>query len=120
MSGWTWRRLGRALVAPVAVVALASCGGGSSSDADSSAGSGGEGATEYPADVRDNFLTSCTSSAASASGGDAADFEDLCLCVLEAIEADMTIDEFTEAEQAMLAGEASGLDMQALVEDCRG
>ena len=115
---------------PLMVMGVAGCGGGSTSDAGAgeasetsavSETSAAVGAgVEFPAEVRQNFLSNCTASAAATSGGDEAAFEDLCLCVLEQIESDMTFDEFAEAEQAMVAGEDSGLDMQALVGQCAG
>ena len=126
MNGWKRRRRSAVLGAVVVMLMATSCGGGSSdagngdgASATAAAASGGAGAgAAYPAEVRSNFLNSCTSSAASASGDDPAAFEDLCLCVLEAIEADMTLEQFTAAEQAMMSGEASKIDMRTLIQGC--
>ena len=74
----------------------------------------------YPSDVRDNFLTSCVSNAALSGGGEEADYEDTCGCLLNEIEARFTFEEFTAAEEAMSAGEASGIDMEEIGKLCAG
>jgi len=74
----------------------------------------------YPSDVRDNFLASCVANAALSGGGEEADYEDVCGCLLDEIEARFTVEEFAAAETAMAAGEASGIDMEELGKLCVG
>ena len=44
--------------------------------------------------------------------------EDYCQCLLESLEASMSIDEFLEAEQAMMRGEATDLNLAELAAEC--
>ena len=44
--------------------------------------------------------------------------EDFCQCALEILEASMSVDDFLEAEQAMMRGEASNIDMVKLAAEC--
>jgi hypothetical protein len=63
-------------ICAIAVFALSSCGGG-------------DGTQTYPADVRENFLSSCQNGGGSASE---------CDCMLEEIQKTMDLDEFTKYE----------------------
>ena len=70
-----------------AFVALAvACGGGD--------GDGGD--RNYPDQVRNNYMTSCTR-----SGGT----QEQCRCTLEAVEAKYNLDEFTQLEQDIAKGQ---------------
>jgi hypothetical protein len=66
----------------------------------------------YPSDVRSTFKTNCQISAAASSGLSRSAFTDICECLLRALEQDYSFEEFTKAEQDMLAGRASGIDME--------
>ena len=99
------------------VAVVASCGSGGSSTETKGADSE---SVAYPADVRDAFLTNCESSAASASGGEDADYEDTCRCLLDEIEARFSYEEFAAAEEALVAGEASDLNFEELGKLCTG
>lgn len=44
--------------------------------------------------------------------------EDYCQCFLESLEASVSIDEFIEAEQAMMRGEATNINLEALAAEC--
>jgi hypothetical protein len=44
--------------------------------------------------------------------------EDYCQCVLENLEASMSLEEMLEAEQAMMAGENSNLNIETLAAAC--
>jgi len=101
----------------VFVAVMAGCGSSSSSTAEDSADSE---SAAYPSDVRDNFLTSCVANAALTGGGEEADYEDVCGCLLDEIEARFTVEEFAASEKAMAAGEASGIDMEELGKLCVG
>ena len=74
----------------------------------------------YPSDVRDAFLTSCVTNAALSGSGEEADYKDFCGCLFKEIEARFTFEEFTAAEEAMLAGEGSGIDMEEIGKSCAG
>jgi hypothetical protein len=101
----------------VFVAVMAGCGSSSSSTEENSADSE---SAAYPSDVRDNFLTSCVQNAALSGGGEEADYEDVCGCLLDEIEARFTVEEFAAAEEAMAAGEASNIDFDALGRLCVG
>lgn len=101
----------------VFVAAMAGCGGGGSSTSEVSEDSE---SVAFPSDVRDNFLTSCVSNAALSGGGEEADYEDTCGCLLNEIEARFSFEEFAAAEEAMAAGEASGIDMEEIGKLCAG
>lgn len=104
-------------VSVVFVAVMAGCGSSSSSTEKVSEDNE---SVVYPSDVRDNFLTSCVSNAALSGGGEEADYEDVCGCLLDEIEARFTVEEFAAAEKAMAAGEASGIDMEELGKLCAG
>lgn len=47
-----------------------------------------------------------------------ADFIDLCECTLEEIEDRYSLADFLEAEQAMVSGTASGIDLEEIAKSC--
>ena len=74
----------------------------------------------YPSEVRNNFLRTCVTNAALSGGGEEADYNDVCGCLFNEIEARFTFEEFTAAEEAMTAGEGSGIDMVEIGKSCVG
>lgn len=99
-------------VCVVLALALAGCGGSSSDDGDASPN-----VASWPEEIRDNFSAACVVGA-EASGADSGEAEDYCACVLSELESRYTAEEFAEAEQKMLNGEATDLDMLELGEIC--
>ena len=96
----------------VLALALAGCGGSSGDDGDASPD-----IASWPEEIRDNFSAACVVGA-EASGADSGEAEDYCACVLSELESRYTAEEFAEAEQKMLNGEATDLDMLELGEIC--
>ena len=74
--------------------------------------------TSFPAAVQSTFLKSCVANAALSGGGEEADYEDICGCALDEIQARYSLEEFTAAEKAMASGEASNIDMEAIGKLC--
>jgi hypothetical protein len=70
----------------------------------------------FPSEYRSNFLSSCAINAEQFLTVSAA--ADYCQCVLESVEASMSVDEFLKAEQSMLDGEASNIDIEKLSSGC--
>ena len=89
-------------------VATAACG---SSDSGSSSD------RSWPSEVKDNFLTSCEVNAEMA-GASSSFSSSYCKCVLQKLEDTMTADEFAEAEQKMMRGQDSGVDLESLAAQC--
>jgi hypothetical protein len=87
------------------VLAIVSCSNSKSSSSE-----------RYPSEYRDNFLSSCELNAESYMTVGAA--RDYCECVLGNLEASMSLEEMLKAEQAMMAGESSNLDMEELASGC--
>ena len=97
--------LKKMLLLSVLSVAIVSC---SASNSGSS--------KRYPSEVRTNFLHSCELGAGT--NMTVSEAEDFCQCALEILEASMSVDDFLEAEQAMMRGEASNIDMVKLAAEC--
>ncbi len=101
-----------ALVAIVCILAITFLGRSASSkfvavepiESSSSSGSG----RDYPAQLRSNFLSSCSNYAPASA----------CSCALEKIEQEYTIDEFIEAEQDYLRTGVLPSDMMAAMVNC--
>ena len=106
--------LKKLLLLSVLSVAIVSCSGSNigSSDSDSNSGS----SERYPSEVRVNFISNCELT--SGTSMTVSESEDYCQCLLESLEASMSIDEFLEAEQAMMRGEASNLNLVELAAEC--
>jgi len=99
-----------ALVAIVCIVAITFLGRSASSKfvaADPIETSSGSG-RDYPAQVRSNFLSSCTVSAPAAA----------CSCALERIEQAYTFDDFIDAEQEYRRTGVLPADMTAAMTAC--
>jgi hypothetical protein len=105
----------------VSLLTFNACGGSSNSDGESSSDQESSVAgDEYPEEVRSAYLESCVSSATDASLTDeeVAMIEDLCGCTLEVIEDEISYAEFVEAEEDILSGNASGIDLEAIAASC--
>ncbi|HEX2030203.1 MAG TPA: hypothetical protein VHL78_02215 [Actinomycetota bacterium] len=83
----------RAAVAGAVVVVMAACGGG---------GAG----TDYPAEVTDNFLASCTRAGTT---------EAVCQCALDKLEDKYSIEEFTQEAVRLQQGQPSDEFSQDIV-----
>jgi hypothetical protein len=108
--------LKKLLLLSVLSVAIVSCSGSNigSSDSDSDSNSGSS--ERYPSEVRVNFISNCELT--SGTSMTVSESEDYCQCLLESLEASMSIDEFLEAEQAMMRGEATDLNLVELAAEC--
>ena len=108
--------LKKLLLLSVLSVAIVSCSGSNigSSDSDSDSNSGSS--ERYPSEVRVNFISNCELT--SGTSMTVSESEDYCQCLLESLEASMSIDEFLEAEQAMMRGEATDLNLAELAAEC--
>jgi hypothetical protein len=92
------------------------CGGGG--DTSSSKVNEDNESDAYPTEVRNNFLRTCVTNAALSGGGEEADYENICGCLFNEVEARFTFEEFTAAEEAMTSGEGSGIDMEEIGKSC--
>ena len=106
--------LKKLLLLSVLSVAIVSCSGSNigSSDSDSNSGS----SERYPSEVRVNFISNCELT--SGTYMTVSESEDYCQCLLESLEASVSIDEFIEAEQAMMRGEATNINLEELAAEC--
>ena len=108
--------LKKLLLLSVLSVAIVSCSGSNigSSDSDSDSNSGSS--ERYPSEVRVNFISNCELT--SGTSMTVSESEDYCQCLLESLEASVSIDEFIEAEQAMMRGEATNINLEELAAEC--
>ena len=106
--------LKKLLLLSVLSVAIVSCSGSNigSSDSDSNSGS----SERYPSEVRANIISNCELTAGTYVT--VSEAEDYCQCVVEILEASMSVDDFLEAEQAMMRGEASNLNLEEIAAEC--
>ena len=72
----------------------------------------------FPALVKENFMASCKSNAAATSGLPEENFQEICGCVLGELESRYSLADFLTAEQDILAGRPSDLDIDALAIQC--
>ena len=108
--------LKKLLLLSVLSVAIVSCSGSNigSSDSDSDSNSGSS--ERYPSEVRANIISNCELTAGTYVT--VSEAEDYCQCVVEILEASMSVDDFLEAEQAMMRGEATDLTLAELAAEC--
>jgi hypothetical protein len=106
--------LKKMLLLSVFSVAIVSCSGSNSGSSDSGSNSGSS--ERYPSEVRVNFISNCELT--SGTYMTVSESEDYCQCLLESLEASVSIDEFIEAEQAMMSGEASNINLEELAAEC--
>ena len=106
--------LKKMLLLSVLSVAIVSCSGSNSGSSDS--GSNGGSSERYPSEVRANFISNCELT--SGTYMTVSESEDYCQCLLESLEASVSIDEFIEAEQAMMRGEATNINLEEFAAEC--
>jgi hypothetical protein len=106
--------LKKMLLFSVLSVAIVSCSGSNSGSSDSGSNSGSS--ERYPSEIRYNFISSCELTAGESMT--VSEAENYCQCVLESFEASMSVDEYIEAEQAMMRGEASNINLEELAAEC--
>ena len=73
--------------------------------------------TDYPTEVRENFISSCVLNA-EAQGAEPSKAKESCECAFETIQKDFSFEEYSEAEQAMINGEASEIDFGDIAARC--
>ena len=95
-------------------MAIVSCSGSNNGSSDSGSNSGSS--ERYPSEVRVNFISNCELT--SGTSMTVSESEDYCQCLLESLEASVSIDEFIEAEQAMMRGEATDINLEELAAEC--
>lgn len=108
--------LKKLLLLSVLSVAIVSCSGSNSGSSDSDSGSNSGSSERYPSEVRANIISNCELTAGTYVT--VSEAEDYCQCVVEILEASMSIDAFLEAEQAMMRGEASNLNLEEIAAEC--
>lgn len=108
ITGVFGKRIGVPFVMAFFGLATAACG---SSDSGSSSD------RSWPIEVKENFLTSCEMNAEMA-GASSSFSSSYCKCVLQKLEGTMTADEFAEAEQRMMKGQDTGIDLESLAAEC--
>ena len=106
--------LKKMLLYSVLSVAIVSCSGSNNGSSDSGSNSGSS--ERYPSEVRVNFISNCELT--SGTSMTVSESEDYCQCLLESLEASVSIDEFIEAEQAMMRGEATNINLEELAAEC--
>ena len=106
--------LKKMLLLSVLSVAIVSCSGSNSGSSDSGSNSGSS--ERYPSEVRVNFISNCELT--SGTSMTVSESEDYCQCLLESLEASVSIDEFIEAEQAMMRGEATNINLEEFAAEC--
>lgn len=79
-------------------------------------GSGSDNSAPWPSELKDNFMTGCLTGAEM--GMSSKDASDYCSCLLDELEDDFSATEFEQAEQEMLRGEESGVDLEAFALRC--
>jgi hypothetical protein len=72
----------------------------------------------FPELVKKNFMASCKTNAAATSGLPEENFQEICACVLGQLENRFSLADFLTAEQDLLAGRPSDLDINALAAEC--
>lgn len=78
---------------------------------------GGDDVNVWPEEIRANFSEACVAGAEE-SGADSGEAQSYCSCVLSELQRRYSAADFAEAEQKMLNGEATDLDMVELGESC--
>lgn len=95
--------VGKVALAGTLLVGAGACGGSDNS-------------ATWPSDVKENFMTGCvTTSEMSMSSVEANNY---CSCILDELESELSATEFEEAEQKLLRGEESGVDLEAFALRC--
>jgi hypothetical protein len=89
-------------IAAAGALALAGCGGGDDSKTTP---------TTYPANVENNFMSNCERTSRGNTTG--------CRCILDRLEATITLAEFTKEDQAVGKGTAPSKRFAGAVRSCR-
>ena len=79
-------------------------------------GSGSDNSAPWPSELKDNFMTGCLMGAPT--GMSSSEANDYCSCLLDELEGEFSATEFQEAEQEMLRGEESALDLDSFASRC--
>ena len=108
--------LKKLLLLSVLSVAIVSCSGSNIGSSDSDSDSNRGSSERYPSEVRANIISNCELTAGTYVT--VSEAEDYCQCVVEILEASMSVDDFLEAEQAMMRGEASNLNLEEIAAEC--
>lgn len=97
------KSMSRALLAGALLIGAGACGGSETS-------------APWPSDVKDNFMTGClTTSEMSMSSDEANNY---CSCILDELESELSVTEFEEAEQKLLRGEESEVNLEDFALRC--
>lgn len=80
-------------------------------------GSGSDNSAPWPSELKDNFITDCVTGA-ELQGASSEEANDYCSCLLDELEGEFSATEFQEAEQEMLRGEESALDLDSFASRC--
>jgi hypothetical protein len=97
------------LLATTALVLLAACGGGDKSAETVTVSESPAADRDYPENVRTNYKRECLKAGAS---------DKVCSCTLDYIEERMTIEEFMDAEQAVVRGEPASPVFEDSIASC--
>ena len=81
-----------------------------------SACGGKENSMPWSFELRENFMTGCLATAELSVSSNVA--YNYCSCLLDEIEGQYSATEFLDAEQRMLRGENSGIDLEAVAQPC--
>lgn len=92
-------------------LALAGCGDSSDGDAKTTSTATSAGATGYPANVENNFLTNCERTSNGNTKG--------CQCILDELERTFTLAQFTAEDQRVAQGKAPSKKFTDAVDVCR-
>ena len=79
-------------------------------------GSGSDNSAPWPTELKDNFMTGCLMGAPT--GMSSSEANDYCSCFLDELQGELSAAEFEQAEQEMLRGEESGIDILSFASRC--
>ena len=73
--------------------------------------------TAYPSEAKAAFISSCVTTAESV-GAELGEAINACKCVFDIIQRENSFEEFRDAEEALVGGEASGIDFEGIASRC--
>ena len=100
-----YRKLASVISCLLLCIVLVGCSGSASNS------------TAYPSASREAFMSSCIASAES-SGAELGKAKNGCECVFDILQREYSFEEFRDAEEALVRGEASGLDLEEMASRC--